>query len=196
MCVCINLPPLRDRREEIPLLADYLLKKYSVQYNKPCSEISRETMRLFMDYDWPGNIRELENLIKRAVVLGWEEPIRKEMTHGDCNGRAPRALPRGRPFRIGAGSWPPARRGMMAHVAPAGPPTPAEIATAAADAGNYSLKDISRDGSPPSRTRADSQDAPADTLEPEGDRRDPGHQLQGLALQDQGKRTRQGLITP
>jgi two-component system, NtrC family, response regulator AtoC len=80
--VCINLPPLRDRREEIPILADYLLKKYSVQYNKPCSELSQETMRLFMDYDWPGNIRELENLIKRAVVLGSEDAIRKEITQG------------------------------------------------------------------------------------------------------------------
>src|SRR5438876_511395 len=75
--VCINLPPLRERRDEIPILSDYLLKKYSVQYNKPYSELTQDTMRLFMDYDWPGNIRELENLIKRAVVLSSEEPIRK-----------------------------------------------------------------------------------------------------------------------
>src|SRR5216117_305078 len=80
--VCINLPPLRERRDEIPILSDYLMKKYSVQYNKPYSELSQETMRLLMDYDWPGNIRELENLIKRAVVLSSEEPIRKEITHG------------------------------------------------------------------------------------------------------------------
>src|SRR5438093_2538501 len=79
--VSINLPPLRDRREEVPILTEYFLKKYSVQYNKPCSEISQETMRLFMDYDWPGNVRELENLIKRAVVLGSEAPIRKEISH-------------------------------------------------------------------------------------------------------------------
>jgi two-component system response regulator AtoC len=80
--VCINLPPLRDRREEVPILTEYFLKKYSVQYNKPTSDISAETMRLFMDYDWPGNVRELENLIKRAVVLGSEAPIRKEISHG------------------------------------------------------------------------------------------------------------------
>src|SRR6266550_6815217 len=80
--VCINLPPLRERRDEIPILADYLMKKYSVQYNKPYSELSQETMGLFMDYDWPGNIRELENLIKRAVVLSSEAPIRKEITQG------------------------------------------------------------------------------------------------------------------
>src|SRR6188768_287806 len=80
--VSINLPPLRERREEIPILSDYFLKKYSVQYNKPYSELSQETMNLLMDYDWPGNIRELENLIKRTVVLASEAPIRKEMMHG------------------------------------------------------------------------------------------------------------------
>src|SRR5881409_3399108 len=75
--VSILVPPLRDRREEIPMLTEYFLKKYSVQYNKPYSDISPDTMHLFMDYDWPGNVRELENLIKRAVVLATELPIRK-----------------------------------------------------------------------------------------------------------------------
>src|SRR5881409_3311051 len=75
--VSIVVPPLRDRREEIPMLTEYFLKKYSVQYNKPYSDISPDTMHLFMDYDWPGNVRELENLIKRAVVLATELPIRK-----------------------------------------------------------------------------------------------------------------------
>src|SRR5262249_57618781 len=79
--VCISLPPLRERREEIPILAEYFLKKYSVQYNKPYGDISPDTVRQFMDYDWPGNVRELENLIKRVVVLGTEAHIRKELTH-------------------------------------------------------------------------------------------------------------------
>src|SRR5215213_10190839 len=78
--VCVQLPPLRERREEIPVLADFFLKTYSVQYNKPYRELSADTMRMFMDYDWPGNVRELENLSKRAVVLGTEELIRKEIT--------------------------------------------------------------------------------------------------------------------
>jgi two-component system, NtrC family, response regulator AtoC len=141
--VCIHLPPLRERREEIPLLADYLLKKYSVQYNKPCSELSRETMRLFMDYDWPGNIRELENLMKRAVVLGSEEPIRKEITQGIAMA-AHRVHP---PANVHPASARAAALGAAAGamgVAPA-PPTPAELAAAAAEAGNYSLKDISRE---------------------------------------------------
>jgi two-component system response regulator AtoC len=143
--VCINLPPLRDRREEIPILADYLLKKYSVQYNKPCSELSQETMRLFMDYDWPGNIRELENLIKRAVVLGSEDAIRKEITQGIAMAahrvHAPAAGLAGQAAKVAAAG--------SAAAAAAGPApaslTPAEMAAAAAEAGNYSLKIISRE---------------------------------------------------
>jgi two-component system, NtrC family, response regulator AtoC len=142
--VCINLPPLRERRDEIPILADYLLKKYTVQYNKPYNELSQETMRLFMDYDWPGNIRELENLIKRAVVLSSEAPIRKEITQGIAMAahrvHAPAA---GHPARVAAGSG--VHASVAAPAAPAALPTPAEFAAAAAEAGNYSLKNISRE---------------------------------------------------
>src|SRR5687767_5968668 len=77
--VTINLPPLRERREEIPLLSDHFLKKYSVQYNKPMAAVTPELSRLFMQYEWPGNIRQLENLIKRMVVLGSETPIFNEL---------------------------------------------------------------------------------------------------------------------
>ncbi len=156
--VSISLPPLRDRREEIPLLCDYFLKKYSVQYNKPYSELSQDTMALFMDYDWPGNVRELENLIKRAVVLGTEAPIRKEITNGIAMAghrmaaaAAASHLPPGVQPHAAAGQ--PAVRNPQAPPGAALPPaagappatlTPAEIATAAAEAGNYSLKDISR----------------------------------------------------
>ena len=142
-----NLPPLRERRDEIPILADYLMKKYSVQYNKPYSELSQETMRLFMDYDWPGNIRELENLIKRAVVLSSEAPIRKEITQGIAMAahrvHAPAAghPPSARVAAAGSG----AAVGVAAPATPAAPPTPAELAVAAAEAGNYSLKSISRE---------------------------------------------------
>jgi two-component system, NtrC family, response regulator AtoC len=78
--VGIMMPSLRDRKDDIPALCSHFLKKYSVQYNKPFSEISQSTMDLFMEYDWPGNIRELENSIKRAVVLGSEAPIRHDIT--------------------------------------------------------------------------------------------------------------------
>ncbi|MGH8699118.1 MAG: sigma-54 interaction domain-containing protein, partial [Burkholderiales bacterium] len=79
--VTISLPPLRERRDEIPFLADHFLKKYAVQYNRPAAEISAELSRHFMEYDWPGNVRELENTIKRMVVLESEAPVLAELQH-------------------------------------------------------------------------------------------------------------------
>ena len=65
----IELPPLRDRKEDIPLLAHYLLKKYAMQIGKPIDGISPETIERLQAYPWPGNIRELENVVERAVIL-------------------------------------------------------------------------------------------------------------------------------
>jgi transcriptional regulator with PAS, ATPase and Fis domain len=73
--ISIHLPPLRDRREDIPLLVDYFLKKYSKENQKPISDISKEVRALLLRYPFPGNVRELENLIERAVVLCREEMI-------------------------------------------------------------------------------------------------------------------------
>jgi two-component system response regulator AtoC len=77
--VTITIPPLRDRREEIPMLTDHFVKKYSVQYNKPFPGTSAELANLFLEYEWPGNVRQLENMIKRMVVLGSEAPIVQEL---------------------------------------------------------------------------------------------------------------------
>jgi two-component system response regulator AtoC len=128
--VSVQLPPLRERRDEIPVLTNYFLKKYAVQYNKPPVELSHETEQLFLEYDWPGNVRELENLIKRAVVLGAEAPIRKEITQGMAVSaqRLASAAPTG---PSPAPSAPP-------------PPQPQSAAAAAVENGNYSLKDVSR----------------------------------------------------
>jgi two-component system response regulator PilR (NtrC family) len=65
----IALPPLRERREDIPLLADHFLAKYNEQMGKQVSGLSHEVLELLQRYDWPGNIRELENVIERAVAL-------------------------------------------------------------------------------------------------------------------------------
>jgi len=65
----IELPPLRERKEDIPLLVKHFLEIYSQQNNKEIVGITEDVMDIFEDYDWPGNIRELENLIERAVVL-------------------------------------------------------------------------------------------------------------------------------
>jgi len=65
----IALPPLRDRREDIPLLAEHFLAKYAHQMGKPITGIAHAALELLQQYEWPGNIRELENVIERAVAL-------------------------------------------------------------------------------------------------------------------------------
>ena len=139
--VTITTPPLRDRREEIPVLTDHFLKKYSVQYNKPTSGVSAELARQFMDYEWPGNVRQLENMIKRMVVLGSESSIIQEL-------QQPSIPFTFRPQRPAASASRPA-----APPPPPAPPAPAmpafvSVAAAApvsmAATANVSLKDIAR----------------------------------------------------
>lgn len=66
----ILIPPLRERREDIPALAHFFMQKYSRAMNKPIRDISPEAMKLLKEYSWPGNVRELENAIERAMVVG------------------------------------------------------------------------------------------------------------------------------
>ncbi len=75
----IHVPPLRERREEIPIFVQYMLEKNSRKYGKSVPTLSREASDLLLTYDWPGNVRELENMIKRFVVLGDEEVIKREL---------------------------------------------------------------------------------------------------------------------
>lgn len=74
----LRLPPLRERKEDIPLLAETFMRKFSRIMNKQISSIHPEVFLLFYSYNWPGNIRELENVIERAVVLCEKKEIRKE----------------------------------------------------------------------------------------------------------------------
>jgi transcriptional regulator with PAS, ATPase and Fis domain len=71
----ISLPPLRARREDIPLLAQHFLEKYSTKMNKPLHALSSDALSLLLRYDWPGNVRELENVIERAVALTLTDSI-------------------------------------------------------------------------------------------------------------------------
>lgn len=64
------MPSLKIRKEDIPLLAEHFLYRFSQETNKPIDKVSREAMDEMMLYDWPGNVRELENAIERAVVVG------------------------------------------------------------------------------------------------------------------------------
>jgi DNA-binding NtrC family response regulator len=67
--IAIHLPPLRERKSDIPLLVQHFLKKYAEENERPVLEVLPETLDLLMEHDWPGNVRELENVIERAVVL-------------------------------------------------------------------------------------------------------------------------------
>src|SRR5262249_18107353 len=65
----LDIPPLRERREDIPVLCNYFLQKYRERYKSPVEELPNELMDNFFRYDWPGNIRQLENSIKRFLIL-------------------------------------------------------------------------------------------------------------------------------
>ena len=68
--VCLRLPPLRDRREDIPILVEYFLSKHAAQLGRTRPSLSPRTLRMLLDHSWPGNIRELENVVKKIVALG------------------------------------------------------------------------------------------------------------------------------
>jgi DNA-binding NtrC family response regulator len=74
--LCVDLPPLRERREDIPLLADHFVRKLCAQTNRPIPTISPEAYDVLIRYDWPGNVRELENAIERALVIGRHSELR------------------------------------------------------------------------------------------------------------------------
>ncbi|MFK7894221.1 MAG: sigma-54-dependent transcriptional regulator [Myxococcota bacterium] len=82
--VTIQIPPLRDRIDAVPLLVEHFLGMYNEQYNKSVEKLSAETMNLLMGYHWPGNVRELENMIKRMVVLGSEQTVLQEISQREA----------------------------------------------------------------------------------------------------------------
>jgi DNA-binding NtrC family response regulator len=88
--VPVNLAPLRERQEDIPLLAEYFLRKYSKKRARDITAISAPAMELLAEYDWPGNVRELENVIERAVVLAGAQTIEPaDLLYYDLAGRTP-----------------------------------------------------------------------------------------------------------
>lgn len=76
--ISVTMPPLRQRRDDIPLLASYFTARHSARVNRPVQGVSREAIAYLIAYDWPGNVRELENTIERAVVLGSTEFVLPE----------------------------------------------------------------------------------------------------------------------
>src|SRR5262249_9604473 len=74
----IQLPALRERVDDIPLLVEYLIERYATRAGKKIRTINKRTLELFQTYDWPGNIRELQNVIERAVIVGDGDPFAVE----------------------------------------------------------------------------------------------------------------------
>ena len=83
----VTVPPLRERRMEIAHLTQFFMDRYARRYNRPVRQLSAALTELFQSYEWPGNIRELENMMKRIVILQDEHLVIREMT------RAPRPMP-------------------------------------------------------------------------------------------------------
>ena len=85
--IAIDLPPLRQRKEDIPLLVDYFLHKFSEENQRPVHSVTPEAMRPLLNYSWPGNVRELENVMERAVVLSSAAEIGPDLLPDQVIGR-------------------------------------------------------------------------------------------------------------
>jgi two-component system response regulator AtoC len=122
----LTVPSLRERRDEIPTLTDFFVARYSRKYNRPARPISEYLRQLFAQYDWPGNIRELENMIKRVVILQDEQLVVREIERNMQRAAGAPAMAAAAPVAAVAAA------GMMPSslpLAPAafpGPPEPAE----------------------------------------------------------------------
>jgi DNA-binding NtrC family response regulator len=92
--VPIYLPPLRERREDIPELVRFFLRRYGEQNRREVRAVHKDAMRLLCDHDWPGNVRELQNYVERAVVLGQGPELLPDHLPPQLRGEAPP-----RPFR-------------------------------------------------------------------------------------------------
>jgi two-component system response regulator AtoC len=100
----VMVPALRERRDEIPHLTDFFVAKYSRKYNRPAPPLSEELRELFLRHDWPGNIRELENMIKRLVILQDEQMIIRELRAASARVAAPAYVPAAAPVPVGVGA--------------------------------------------------------------------------------------------
>jgi DNA-binding NtrC family response regulator len=87
--ITVDLPPLRDRPEDIPLLVAHFLQRFCIENGKPLLTMNSEALRPLMDYAWPGNVRELENVVERAVVLSSGSTIGVDLISDHIIGRAP-----------------------------------------------------------------------------------------------------------
>src|SRR5271165_5231655 len=115
--IALRLPPLRERREDIPPLLEHFLRRFSEENRRPLRSFAPAALKLLMDYDWPGNVRELENVVERGVVLSTQELLEADLLPEAIRTRA--AGPAGRQL---AGFLPSFSTAPGAHLA--GQPAP------------------------------------------------------------------------
>ncbi len=119
--VNIVVPPLRERKEDIPLLAEYFLNRYTRMYNREPMKLSPRLEELFLNYSWPGNVRELENNVKRFIILGNESQLITEFQRKKETGQYS-AIPDDTPGSDGAGPIRQRPAGRTVGKEPAAPP--------------------------------------------------------------------------
>jgi two-component system, NtrC family, response regulator AtoC len=142
----ITVPSLRERLDEIPHLTDFFVAKYARKYNRPTPFVSDELRQLLLAHDWPGNIRELENMIKRLVILQDEQLVVRELQQRAA--RAPQYAAVA-PVALAADQYHPAYAPAPAAPYPVPPPPPeaeagADAAPAAAPDEGRTLADVAR----------------------------------------------------
>jgi two-component system response regulator AtoC len=144
--ISITLPALRERPDSIPLVADYFMRKYSEAYKRPFVSLPSSMLNQFMEYPWPGNIREMENVIQRMVILGIEASAR-EITQMLSAPIVRRSLPAASPATTASQQQPTfvqSRPASQQHAVAADTGVPASVGKAATKQRLGSLKDAAR----------------------------------------------------
>lgn len=100
--VCLRIPPLRERRKDIPSLAEFFMAKHAALFGRPRRALSPRTLQIFTEYTWPGNIRQLENVVKNIVALGDEDLSVAELATGSAERRPIASNPRSDSLKVAA----------------------------------------------------------------------------------------------
>ena len=190
----VTVPPLRERRSEIVHLTGFFIDRYARRYNRPQRQLSDTLQQLFQTYDWPGNIRELENMIKRIVILQDEELAIREMSRSPRHAAAFATVGAARSTAAIARRQHPSISTLDA-AATSRRRGGSRAAGADRDgAGRLRLAARREGRGPQGRAHHDRRHAAPGAVEPPPRGRPAGRQLQDAAEQDQGVRDRSGSL--